>query len=58
VLNKEVNRLENGGMGTPGEKLITPAGAAQPPGPGETPPPMPPATPEPSVKEPAPVEMK
>ncbi len=51
VLNKEVNKLENGGMGTPGEKLITPTGPSNPP--------LSPPPPEPAVKEPsAPVEMK
>jgi general secretion pathway protein D len=55
IVNKEMSRLENGGPGTGGEKLIAPAGSSAPE--GETPvvPEAPPAGPAQPEKAPEPV---
>ena len=52
IINKEMNRLENGGPGLPGEKVIAPAAATPP---AATPPD---ATPSVPVKEPNPETLK
>ena len=58
VLNKEMNKLENGGPGSPGEKLILPGGTAAPTNPAPTPASPAPspegATPPGNLREPVP----
>lgn len=63
LLNKELNRIENGGVGNPGEKLIQPSGAAPaktPEGstPDTTPVVAPSGAPPVPVKEPSPETLK
>lgn len=64
LLNKELNRIENGGLGNPGDKVIQPSGAAPaktPPGstPDTTPVVAPASgTPPVPVKEPNPEQLK
>ena len=64
LLNKELNRIENGGLGNPGDKVIQPSGAAPAKTPaGSTPdttPVVAPAsgTPPVPVKEPNPEQLK
>lgn len=53
VLNKEANKLENGGPGSPGEKLIAPAGSLPPSAPA---PAAPPNTPPGAEQLPPPVD--
>ncbi len=58
LLNKELNRIENGGPGSPGEKVIQPSTATPPATPDAPKGEVKPGTPPVPVKEPNPEQLK